>query len=110
MRDFRSIFYIIGLLLCIEAIAMLIPMFADILYNVANEYGNLFGLIFQIVDDYLDEVSDFKTIGKTPGKDKKQGKSTLIQYMNKKDAEYLINNDNFACPILIINSTIKIFS
>ena len=33
MRDFRSIFYIIGLLLCIEAIAMLLPMFTDILYN-----------------------------------------------------------------------------
>ena len=31
MRDFRSIFYIIGVLLCIEAIAMLIPMTVDIL-------------------------------------------------------------------------------
>ena len=33
MRDFRSIFYIIGLLLCIEAVAMLFPMFIDILYK-----------------------------------------------------------------------------
>ena len=31
MRDFRSIFYIIGVLLCIEAVAMLIPMTVDIL-------------------------------------------------------------------------------
>ena len=31
MRDFRSIFYIIGVLLCIEALAMLIPMTVDIL-------------------------------------------------------------------------------
>ena len=33
MRDFRSIIYIIGLLLCIEAIAMLIPMVVDIIYQ-----------------------------------------------------------------------------
>ena len=33
MRDFRSILNIIGLLLCIEAAAMLIPMFYDLLYK-----------------------------------------------------------------------------
>ena len=33
MRDFRSILYIIGLLLCIEAIAMLFPMLIDIAYQ-----------------------------------------------------------------------------
>ncbi len=33
MRDFRSIINIIGLLLCIEAIAMLIPMTYDLFYN-----------------------------------------------------------------------------
>ena len=33
MRDFRSVFNIIGVLLCIEAIAMLIPMIIDIFYN-----------------------------------------------------------------------------
>ena len=33
MRDFRSAFYIIGILLCIESLAMLIPMSVDILYN-----------------------------------------------------------------------------
>ena len=32
MRDYRSIFNIIGILLCIEAIAMLIPLFVDLLY------------------------------------------------------------------------------
>jgi len=51
----------------------------------AKKYGNLFGLIFQIIDDYLDEVSDFKKIGKTPGKDKKQGKTTLVAYINNKN-------------------------
>ena len=33
MRDFRSIFHIIGLLLCIEALAMLIPALTDIFYK-----------------------------------------------------------------------------
>ena len=33
MRDFRSAFFIIGILLCIESIAMLIPMGIDLLYN-----------------------------------------------------------------------------
>ena len=33
MRDFRSILHIIGLLLCIEAIAMLVPMIIDLIYQ-----------------------------------------------------------------------------
>ena len=33
MRDFRSVIHIIGILLCIEAIAMLIPMLTDLLNN-----------------------------------------------------------------------------
>ena len=33
MRDFRSVIFIIGILLCIEAVAMLIPMLIDILYK-----------------------------------------------------------------------------
>ena len=33
MRDFRSVLNIIGLLLCIEALAMLIPMMVDLLYQ-----------------------------------------------------------------------------
>ena len=33
MRDFRSIFYLIGILLCIEALAMLIPMITDFIYG-----------------------------------------------------------------------------
>ena len=49
----------------------------------AKQYGIFFGLIFQIIDDYLDEVSNFDKIGKTPGKDRKQGKNTLIKYINK---------------------------
>ncbi|MDC0057179.1 TrkH family potassium uptake protein, partial [Alphaproteobacteria bacterium] len=33
MRDFRSVLNVIGLLLCIEAIALLIPMLIDLLYQ-----------------------------------------------------------------------------
>ena len=33
MRDFRSVIHIIGLLLCIEASAMMIPMIVDLLYQ-----------------------------------------------------------------------------
>ena len=33
MRDFRSVMHIIGLLLCIEAVAMLIPLIVDLIYG-----------------------------------------------------------------------------
>ena len=33
MRDFRSVMHIIGLLLCIEAIAMIIPLLIDLVYG-----------------------------------------------------------------------------
>ena len=33
MRDFRSVMHIIGLLLCIEAIAMMAPMFTDLYFK-----------------------------------------------------------------------------
>jgi len=33
MRDFRSILYILGLLLCIEAVAMIVPLFTDLIYS-----------------------------------------------------------------------------
>ena len=49
----------------------------------SKKYGNLFGLIFQIIDDYLDEVGNYKKLGKTPGKDKKSGKSTILQHLKK---------------------------
>ena len=33
MRDFRPVFYIIGILLCIESMTMLIPMTVDLIYK-----------------------------------------------------------------------------
>ena len=52
----------------------------------AKEFGKIYGLIFQIVDDIIDETQSFKILGKTPGKDKKQGKSNLVSYTNKKES------------------------
>ncbi len=51
--------------------------------NFAKRYGENFGLIFQIIDDYLDEIGNYKKLGKTPGKDKKSGKSTIVQHIKK---------------------------
>ena len=42
MRDFRSVIHIIGLLLCIEAIAMTLPLLVDLSYN--NSDWNIFFL------------------------------------------------------------------
>ena len=45
MRDFRSVLNIIGLLLCIEAFAMLIPMLIDLLYQNRNWEKFLFSSV-----------------------------------------------------------------
>ena len=66
----------------------------------AQEFGMLFGLIFQIIDDLIDEIGTFKKIGKTPGKDAKQGKSTLLVLVGKKEVIKL-------CKIKINNFTKK---
>jgi len=52
----------------------------------AEEFGNLYGLIFQILDDINDETENFLFLGKTPGKDKRQGKSTFVSYVDKEQA------------------------
>ena len=63
------------------------PVVVDIPKDLqfAKEYGSVFGIIFQIIDDYLDEFENFKKIGKTPGTDRKQGKSTILLHMKKKE-------------------------
>ena len=53
MRDFRSIVNIIGLLLCIEAAAMLIPLIYDLYYKnedwVQFLYSSLFTFFIGII-------------------------------------------------------------
>ena len=76
-----------------------------------QRYGLLFGLIFQIIDDLIDETKSFKLIGKTPGKDKKQGKSTLLDLMGKKNVisfchdeinKFIKSKYNFKAPIIAL--------
>ena len=45
MRDFRPVFYIIGILLCIESITMLLPMYFDITNNNSDWQIFLFSSI-----------------------------------------------------------------
>ena len=52
-------------------------------------FGNLgedIGLLFQLADDFLDEKGSKKLIGKPIKKDKKKGKSTLINLMGYQNA------------------------
>ena len=61
--------------------------------NFYKKFGLMFGLIFQIIDDLIDETKSFRIIGKTPGKDKKQGKSTLLNLLGKKEVIFFCNNE-----------------
>ncbi len=46
MRDFRSVFYIIGILLCIESLTMIFPMIVDIIYQNTDWQIFMFSSIF----------------------------------------------------------------
>ena len=81
-----------------------------------QRYGLLFGLIFQIIDDLIDETKSFKLIGKTPGKDKKQGKSTLLDLIGKKNIisfchdeinQFIKKNNNYFKKNLILKKLLK---
>ena len=49
MRDLRSVFYILGILISIESIAMLVPMFVDLFYKNEDWIIFLFSSIFTFV-------------------------------------------------------------
>ena len=81
-----------------------------------ERFGLLFGLIFQIIDDLIDETKSFKLIGKTPGKDKKQGKSTLLDLMGKKNVisfchdeinKFIKKNNNYFKKNLFLKELLK---
>ncbi len=65
MRDFRSILNILGLLLCIESLAMLLPMFVDFYYGnndwVQFFYSSLLTFIIGIVLYFSFRKKKYKT-------------------------------------------------
>ena len=61
--------------------------------------GEDIGLLFQLADDFLDIKGSKKLVGKPIKKDKKKGKSTLINLMGYKNA--LRYGDNLKKNILL---------
>tara|TARA_Y100000816_G_scaffold278671_1_gene250098 strand:- start:1991 stop:2866 length:876 start_codon:yes stop_codon:yes gene_type:complete len=54
--------------------------------------GEEIGLLFQLADDFLDKKGSKKLVGKPVQKDKKKGKSTLLNLMGEKKAYLYANN------------------
>ena len=54
--------------------------------------GEEIGLLFQLADDFLDNKGSKKLVGKPVQKDKKKGKSTLLNLMGEKKAYLYANN------------------
>ena len=54
--------------------------------------GEEIGLLFQLADDFLDNKGSKKLVGKPVKKDKKKGKSTLLNLMGEKKAYLYANN------------------
>jgi farnesyl diphosphate synthase len=60
--------------------------------NLLSNLGEEIGLLFQLADDFLDIKSSKKKAGKSVKKDKKKGKSTLLNLMGEKKAHlYALN-------------------
>ena len=57
-----------------------------------GKIGEEIGLLFQISDDFLDIKGSRKLVGKPIKKDKKKGKSTLINFMGYEKASKYANN------------------
>ena len=57
-----------------------------------SELGEEIGLLFQFADDFLDKKGSRKLVGKSVKKDKKKGKSTLLNLMGEKKAYLYANN------------------
>ena len=57
-----------------------------------SELGEEIGLLFQFADDFLDNKGSKKLVGKPVKKDKKKGKSTLLNLMGENRAYLYANN------------------
>ena len=57
-----------------------------------SKLGEEIGLLFQLADDFLDKKGSIKVVGKPVNKDKKKGKSTLLNLMGQNKAHLYANN------------------
>ena len=57
-----------------------------------SKLGEEIGLLFQFADDFLDNRGSKKLVGKSVKKDKKKGKSTLLNLMSENKAYLYANN------------------
>ena len=57
-----------------------------------SNLGEEIGLLFQLADDLLDKKGSRKIVGKPVNKDKKKGKSTLLNLMGENKAHIYANN------------------
>ena len=57
-----------------------------------GELGEEIGLLFQFADDLLDKKGSIKLVGKSVQKDKKKGKSTLLNLIGENEAYLYANN------------------
>ena len=57
-----------------------------------GELGEEIGLLFQFADDLLDKKGSIKLVGKSVQKDKKKGKSTLLNLMGENEAYLYADN------------------
>ena len=57
-----------------------------------SELGEEIGLLFQFADDLLDKKGSIKLVGKSVQKDKKKGKSTLLNLIGENEAYLYANN------------------
>ena len=60
--------------------------------NKLSKLGEDIGLLFQLADDFLDIKGNSKLTGKIVKKDKKKGKSTLVNLMGYEKAHNYANN------------------
>ena len=57
-----------------------------------SRLGEDIGLLFQFADDLLDKKGSTKLVGKSVQKDKKKGKSTLLNLMGENEAYLYADN------------------
>ena len=76
---------------CLQAIAIIAKK-SKKKKNFFGKLGEDIGLLFQITDDFLDFRGSKKLVGKLTKKDKKKGKSTLINLIgHQKSFKYAVN-------------------